>query len=52
MPQRVLSSELSAHVGETVLLRGWVHRRRSLKSVSFLIVRDRVLLGSVVAVDR
>lgn len=48
MPQRVLSSELSAHVGETVLLRGWVHRRRSLKSVSFLIVRDRAGLAQVV----
>ena len=41
MPQRVLSAELPAHVGETVLLHGWVHRRRILKSVSFLIVRDR-----------
>ncbi|WP_204006439.1 aspartate--tRNA(Asn) ligase [Virgisporangium aurantiacum] len=48
MPQRVLSSELPAHVGETVLLRGWVHRRRSLKSVSFLIVRDRAGLAQVV----
>ncbi len=48
MPQRVLSSELPAHVGETVLLRGWVHRRRTLKSVSFLIVRDRAGLAQVV----
>ncbi len=47
--QRVLSSDLPAHVGSTVLLHGWVHRRRSLKSVSFLIVRDRAGLAQVVA---
>jgi nondiscriminating aspartyl-tRNA synthetase len=50
--QRVLATELPAHIGSTVLLHGWVHRRRSLKSVSFLIVRDRTGLGpSVVAVS-
>lgn len=48
MPQRVLSAELPAHVGETVLLQGWVHRRRTLKSVSFLILRDRAGLAQVV----
>src|SRR5689334_9710568 len=48
MPQRVLSSELPAHVGETVLLHGWVHRRRTLKNVSFLVVRDRAGLAQVV----
>jgi nondiscriminating aspartyl-tRNA synthetase len=51
MPQRVLSAELPAHVGETVLLHGWVHRRRTLKSVSFLILRDRTGLAQVVAAD-
>jgi nondiscriminating aspartyl-tRNA synthetase len=48
MPQRVLSVELPAHVGETVLLHGWVHRRRTLKSVSFLVLRDRAGLAQVV----
>jgi nondiscriminating aspartyl-tRNA synthetase len=48
MPQRVLSAELPAHVGEKVLLHGWVHRRRTLKNVSFLIVRDRAGLAQVV----
>lgn len=51
MPQRVLSCDLPAHVGEKVLLHGWVHRRRSLKSVSFLIVRDRAGLAQVVGAD-
>lgn len=40
--QRILSSELTRHVGERVTIAGWVHRRRELKSVSFLILRDIV----------
>ena len=39
--QRILSSQLPAHLGETVTVAGWVHRRRVLKSVAFLIMRDR-----------
>jgi nondiscriminating aspartyl-tRNA synthetase len=38
--QRILSTELAHHVGETVTVAGWVHRRRLLKSVAFLILRD------------
>jgi len=46
---RILSTELSAHAGGTVTLAGWVHRRRLLKSVAFLILRDRAGLAQVVA---
>ncbi len=46
--QRILSSQLSAHIGQQVVIAGWVHRRRELKSVSFLIVRDRDGLAQVV----
>jgi OB-fold nucleic acid binding domain len=35
-------------VGETVRLAGWVHRRRLLKSVAFLILRDAAGLAQVV----
>ncbi|MCH1868049.1 aspartate--tRNA(Asn) ligase [Nocardioides sp. CFH 31398] len=34
--------------GSEVLLRGWVHRRRELASVAFLVVRDRSGLAQVV----
>jgi nondiscriminating aspartyl-tRNA synthetase len=44
----MLSSELPAHVGSTVQLSGWVHRRRELARVTFLIVRDRAGLAQVV----
>jgi nondiscriminating aspartyl-tRNA synthetase len=46
--QRILSTELAAHVGETVTVAGWVHRRRLLKSVAFLIVRDAAGFAQVV----
>ncbi|MET8233776.1 aspartate--tRNA(Asn) ligase [Micromonospora sp. NPDC005298] len=49
--QRILSDHLSAHVGDTVRIAGWVHRRRLLKSVAFLIVRDAAGLAQVVVTD-
>ncbi|MEV6301091.1 aspartate--tRNA(Asn) ligase [Actinoplanes sp. NPDC051861] len=49
--QRILSAQLSAHVHEKVTIAGWVHRRRLLKSVAFLIVRDAEGLSQVVVTD-
>lgn len=46
--QRTLASALPTRVGETVTIAGWVHRHRRLKSVEFLIVRDRTGLSQVV----
>jgi nondiscriminating aspartyl-tRNA synthetase len=48
MISRVLSAELPRHVGERVTIAGWLHRRRELKSVTFLIIRDRSGLAQVV----
>jgi nondiscriminating aspartyl-tRNA synthetase len=48
MISRVLSAELPRHVGERVTIAGWLHRRRELKSVTFLIIRDRAGLAQVV----
>jgi len=48
MVPRVLSAEVPAHVGERITIAGWVHRRRELKSVTFLVVRDRAGLAQVV----
>jgi nondiscriminating aspartyl-tRNA synthetase len=49
--QRILSSVLPAHVGEKVTIAGWIHRRRLLKSVVFLILRDAGGLAQVVLYD-
>jgi nondiscriminating aspartyl-tRNA synthetase len=46
--ERILTTELAAHAGERVLLRGWLHRQRRLSSVSFLLLRDRAGVAQVV----
>ncbi|MFL6112464.1 MAG: aspartate--tRNA(Asn) ligase [Catenulispora sp.] len=48
MIHRVLASELATHTGETVRIAGWLHRRRELKNVTFLILRDRSGLAQAV----
>src|ERR1700722_9240979 len=40
MISRVLAADLPKHVGEHVMIAGWLHRRRELKSVTFLVIRD------------
>ena len=48
-PSRTLARELPHAVpGEPVRLQGWVHRRRELAAVTFLVVRDRTGLAQVV----
>ena len=46
--ERILTSELAAHAGERVLLQGWLHRKRELSRVSFLVLRDRAGLAQIV----
>jgi nondiscriminating aspartyl-tRNA synthetase len=47
--RRTLTSALPhATPGEQVRLQGWVHRRRELAKVTFLVVRDRSGLAQVV----
>jgi len=48
MISRVLSADLSLRVGERVTIAGWLHRRRELKYVTFLVVRDRAGVAQVV----
>ncbi|MFD0347763.1 OB-fold nucleic acid binding domain-containing protein [Kitasatospora aburaviensis] len=48
---RVLAAELPGHIGESIELCGWLHRRRALKSVTFLVLRDRSGLAQVVAAE-
>jgi nondiscriminating aspartyl-tRNA synthetase len=52
MISRVLAADLPQHVGEHVMIAGWLHRRRHLKSVTFLVVRDRSGLAQVVLRDQ
>jgi nondiscriminating aspartyl-tRNA synthetase len=50
--ERVLSSELLAHEGKRVLVRGWLHGLRALGKVNFLILRDRSGLTQIVVQDK
>jgi nondiscriminating aspartyl-tRNA synthetase len=48
MRQRILSAELPSYDGRPVTIAGWIHRRRRLAAVSFLVLRDRAGLAQVV----
>ena len=48
---RTLVRELPEHLDQRVRLSGWVHRRRRLAAVTFLVLRDRSGLAQVVVKD-
>ncbi len=48
MISRIMAADLPSHIGEPVTIAGWLHRKRQLKSVTFLIIRDRTGLDQVV----
>jgi len=45
---RVMAAGVPAHAGERIRIAGWLHRRRPLKSMTFLVIRDRSGLAQVV----
>jgi nondiscriminating aspartyl-tRNA synthetase len=47
-PRTLCSALPAAGPGSTVRLQGWVHRRRELSAVTFLVLRDRSGLAQVV----
>ena len=50
--RRTLARELPAQEpGSQVTVQGWVHRRRALATVTFVVVRDRTGLAQVVVKD-
>lgn len=38
---RTLSRDIAAHAGETITLRGWLHKKRLLGGLNFITLRDR-----------
>jgi nondiscriminating aspartyl-tRNA synthetase len=48
MISRTMAADLPSRVGEHVQIAGWLHRKRQLKSMTFLIVRDRSGLAQAV----
>lgn len=39
--ERVTIENLEKYIGEKILIKGWVHRVRKLKAITFIILRDR-----------
>jgi nondiscriminating aspartyl-tRNA synthetase len=48
---RTLTAQLPQRIGQRATLQGWIHRRRRLSRVAFLVVRDRSGLAQVVIGD-
>ncbi|HET7320170.1 MAG TPA: aspartate--tRNA(Asn) ligase [Candidatus Saccharimonadales bacterium] len=49
---RILSSDVKSHVGSTVHIEGWLHKKRMLGGLTFINVRDRRGLVQVVLQDK
>jgi nondiscriminating aspartyl-tRNA synthetase len=49
---RILSNDVVNHVGETVRIEGWLHKKRLLGGLTFINVRDRRGLTQVVIKDK
>lgn len=52
MSNRILSGQLAAHVGEEVLVKGWLHSIRSLGKINFVLLRDREGVMQIVVEDK
>lgn len=39
--ERIMINQLNKYINQSVNLKGWIHRVRKLKSITFLILRDR-----------
>ncbi len=49
---RILSSEVSKHIGEQIHVEGWLHKKRLLGGLTFINIRDRGGLVQVVIKDK
>ena len=38
---RVLTQDIHQHVGETIRIEGWLHKKRLLGGLNFITIRDR-----------
>jgi nondiscriminating aspartyl-tRNA synthetase len=49
--ERVLSKDVAGQSGKEVLIQGWLHKKRLLGGLNFLLVRDRAGVTQVVVED-
>lgn len=49
---RILSRELAEHIGKTVEVKGWIHKKRLLGGLNFINLRDRSGLIQIVVENK
>lgn len=49
---RILNKDVASHIGETISIEGWVHKKRLLGGLTFINVRDRSGLVQIVIKDK
>lgn len=48
---RILSSQLGGEAGKTITLQGWLHKKRKLGGLNFLLLRDRSGVAQILVGD-
>ncbi len=49
---RILSKDIAAHIGETITVEGWLHKKRLLGGLTFINLRDRSGLVQIVVKEK
>ncbi|MBC7581588.1 aspartate--tRNA(Asn) ligase [Aeromicrobium sp.] len=49
---RILSADVAQHIGTTIHIEGWLHKKRLLGGLTFINVRDRKGLTQIVIKDK
>lgn len=49
---RVLTKDLSSHIGQTVTIRGWLHKKRLLGGLNFITLRDRGGIAQILVKEK
>jgi nondiscriminating aspartyl-tRNA synthetase len=49
---RIISKDLKQHIGEKVMVQGWLHKKRLLGGLTFINLRDRGGLVQIVIKDK
>src|SRR5438045_1720640 len=50
--ERTLHRDVASQIGKTVSIQGWMHKKRLLGGLSFILVRDRSGVTQVVVEDK